>query len=361
MRQKISFGLLAVGLVAVASTLFLQLKIEDFSREQLLSAAYVSTVGAVSSVNNSENNQEQEAFRAMSGLSRELSDSVAEQAKSKTSLQGTNQSAAQALQDLILQKAKERKIVALELMKQNPLLFLSLAMPASKKGLLSREAQNEIETERVVTGAVDVLHIDDFNNPKNSRFEYFLNTKDGRFNLYPVADLNMQSGTAITARGYVLDKSVVVDTNNNNVKITSSKVTLSSVSTAVPDSVGNQRTLVILLKSFPADNEPFTATQGRDLVFNGQFQNFMKEQSYGKVSFSGDVFGWVSLGKAITGGCMFLTNDQLLNAVNTYNINLGNYDRLVYLLSDHSVNKPGDHNCPNLYYRCLQHLKAGRL
>ncbi|MEK9177866.1 MAG: hypothetical protein AAB777_01960, partial [Patescibacteria group bacterium] len=218
-----------------------------------------------------------------------------------------------------------------KLLESNPLLFLSQVMPASTKKKLSAEAQINIETEKVITGTVDVLYIDDFKNPENSRYKYFLNADGNRYNLYTVGDLNMVSDTKIKANGYVLDNDVVINTDNNNVQIVRSEIKTKNILT--PDSVGNQRTLVLLIKAFPGDSEPFTPAQGHDLVFNGQFQKFMQEQSYGNVSFSGDVYGWVSLGQTITSSCMFLTNSQLLDAINNYHIDLRNYDRLVYLLN----------------------------
>lgn len=81
----------------------------------------------------------------------------------------------------------------------------------------------------------------------------------------------------------------------------------------------------------------------------------MQEQSYGKVSFSGDVFGWISLNQKISENCKFLSSDPIfLNTINTYKINLKNYDHIVYMLDGvvggcSSVGKY-DHNINNTAY-----------
>jgi M6 family metalloprotease-like protein len=233
----------------------------------------------------------------------------------------------------LVQKIKERKAVAKDLMKANPLLFLANAMSSKTRTSMSKLVQNDIEVERDISGIVDVLYIDDFKNPKNSHAEYFLTENGKRYNLYIVGELGVKSNTPIEAKGYVLDDAMVISTNNKNVKVINS-LSRGPKDGDVPDSVGNQRTLVLLIKSFPEDPEPFTSAQGHDLVFNGQFQNFMQEQSYNKVSFSGDVFGWIALGRAVNNSCTFLQDGELLETINRYNINLNNYDRIVYAHKD---------------------------
>ena len=73
--------------------------------------------------------------------------------------------------------AKERKSLMKELAKKNPKLFLSLAMKKSQRSAFPSKIQANIEKEAVITAKTEVLHIDDFKEFKNSRFEYYLKTK----------------------------------------------------------------------------------------------------------------------------------------------------------------------------------------
>jgi len=57
--------------------------------------------------------------------------------------------------------------------------------------------------------------------------------------------------------------------------------------------------MLVLLVNFSdsPSPSPFNVVEAHDLIFDGQFQNFYQEQSYGRISFSGDVFGWISFPK----------------------------------------------------------------
>ena len=50
---------------------------------------------------------------------------------------------------------------------------------------------------------------------------------------------------------------------------------------------------VILVNFLDSPPSPFTSAEAHDLIFNGQFQNFYQEQSYNRIHFTGDVFGWL--------------------------------------------------------------------
>jgi hypothetical protein len=208
-------------------------------------------------------------------------------------------------------------------MKTDPQLFNALVIETGAKAALPASVQPYIEKNITVTGKITTIAIDDFTNKKSS-YEYYIQTPQQKYSFYPTSDIGLVSGVMIKVNGYVLDDQIAV---NNDIK-----GSLNVTKDAPPlDSIGNQRTLVILLKSFPSDPEPFTPTQAHELVFSGQFQSFMQEQSYGKVSFSGDVVGWYVAGTRIPS---YSIPEDLLGAIGqTYGINYANYDRVVYLLS----------------------------
>lgn len=238
--------------------------------------------------------------------------------------------------------AKQRKTLVKELMKENPRAFLATAIRKNQRATLPQNIQKDIEQETTITAKIEVFHIDDFENPENSRFEYTLRTKDAKLNFYPTNELHLVSGAEIKVSGLQLDDIVVSDTNKQNFQVTKESPPL--------ESIGDQKTLVLLINFLNSPSIPFAKEQAFDMIFNDQFQEFMKEQSYGKVSFSGDVYGWITLQrngvKALA--CEYtskvsLSDTEIKNFVLTNNINLDNYDRLLFIL-----NQPFDGGCSHV-------------
>jgi hypothetical protein len=231
------------------------------------------------------------------------------------------------------QIAGHRKQLMKQLMKTDPRLFNALAMKKATSATLPSAVQMEVEQSITITGKISTVVIDDFTNKKSS-YEYYIQTPQQKYSFYPTSETPILSGTTVTVTGYALDDQISVNTQLNPLVISkrNKPITPKDIPAPRTDTVGDQRTLVLLIKASPGDAEPFTPVQGQDLVFNSQFQNFMKEQSYNKISFSGDVFGWTAVNSTIDPrGCMLWL--PISDIVDTYKINLANYDRIVYLLN----------------------------
>ena len=67
-----------------------------------------------------------------------------------------------------------------------------------------------------------------------------------------------------------------------------------NVLAAAPDTIGNQKTLVLLVNFLDNTSEPITPAQAGSVVFT-DVNNYFIENSYGKLSISGDVLGWYTL------------------------------------------------------------------
>ena len=193
---------------------------------------------------------------------------------------------------------------------------------------------NAIDQNKIIDikGEITVLQIDDFKNPEKSHLEYYIDTSNGKYPIYFSSNDNIVSGSIINTKGLKINNKFFVDNIKDNSPNTNNNTL--SVKNFISGSTGNQRVLVLLIKSFPEDTEPVNTQKIRDFIFNGQFQNFMKEQSYGKISFTGDVYGWISYNSPLLDNCIRLNEEQLKNVVDTYKIDLANYDRIVYLIKD---------------------------
>ncbi len=227
------------------------------------------------------------------------------------------------------EKAGNRKSFAKELMKSNPALFNNLlAIKKVDRDVLPSEVQKNIEEFTTITGKTEVIHVDDFKNTENSYFKYYLKTPKKRYSFYPSSSIPLSSNKTVSITGYVLDDQISVDTDRNPIIFLEKDG--QGGGSEVPESIGDQKTIVFLLKNTAEEAEPFTVEQAKELVFNGGMQKLMKEQSYEKTFFSGDVYGWIDFPQA-SQFCTFPDSDLIGAYITQQGINLNNYDRIVYL------------------------------
>ena len=287
MKDHVKYGSAIIALVIISiGTFFAKVpniltQIHDRAR---LTAAVVSSIvptpipssGIVPiSVPSNERND----FAIVSDLNQQLSTGLSAYISAPVASQ-------QSLADDLTAIAVRRKAPALDLMRINPSLFLFVAIQSSIWSKLPPAAQTNVEKFQNVAGSVGVLSIDNFTNSQNSRQTYTLNLLGTSYFLFPTEELDIESGTTILSPAYMLDNQIAFDSGPSNTQLS-----IRPPYTTIPGATGVQRLLVILIKTNSGDTEPLSASQARDAVFNGQFPKFMQEQSYGKVSFTGDVFG----------------------------------------------------------------------
>jgi len=227
--------------------------------------------------------------------------------------------------------ASQRAALMKGLAETNPAAFLGYALPKEVRAKLPTSVRAQVEEYKTLTGEIEVLHIDDFENHKNSKFKYFLRVGGKRLALYAAQDLPaLLSGSAITVKGYQLGDIIV--TTGGPAEITVRKA-------AKPESVGNQRTLVILLKAAGV-TPSVTQKQLREQIFSGPFQQFYKEQSYDKVRFSGTVTKWIDIEPYPVASCAYLDvlpdRPEIKNYLLSNGIAPSGYDRIVFVLDNTS-------------------------
>ncbi len=141
-----------------------------------------------------------------------------------------------------------------------------------------------------LTGELQIEHVDDFAAPENSFYQYFLRQGHNRLELHFATFPGLPSGSEITVHGY----------RSGNM----SSLVVSDFSPAVsgevepqliPESLGDQHTLVLLVRFTDSLETPFTREEAEELFFHSGMQDFYAEQSDGQVSFSGEVKGWYTL------------------------------------------------------------------
>lgn len=117
---------------------------------------------------------------------------------------------------------------------------------------------------------------------------------------------------------------------------------LLSIMTVVPFSAysainisttGQQNTLVLMVNfQENPDEEPLTLAEADDLVF-GQVDTFYRENSFGQTWLSGQVAGWFTLPLSNQVCDLNAVQNEADKQAANSGINIGNYDRIVYLMT----------------------------
>ena len=228
---------------------------------------------------------------------------------------------------------KERRELLENLIKKDPVSALTSMLPATTVSDLPTEIKSDVEQPVKLSGKIEVLYIDDFKQPQNNRFEYFLKNGAKRLNFYPAAESpSLVSGATVQVQGYQIGNNVVAGLGEGTFQV---------LAEATPPSVGDQKTLVVLITFPDTGAVPFTPDQARNFVFNDQMQAFFKEASYGKVSLSGDVLGWYTLPRSAYypgGGCNWpqfagdFSYDEVYGLIKG-NVDVRAYQRLILLVN----------------------------
>ncbi|MEK7390795.1 MAG: IPT/TIG domain-containing protein [Patescibacteria group bacterium] len=230
----------------------------------------------------------------------------------------------------------QRKGLMLMLAKVNPRLFILSVLSESTKAKIPVSLQSEIEKYVSVTGKIEVIHVDDFEKPENSRFEYFLRVGEERFTLYLSNTLYAVSGETYKIKGIKLSNAVVADYGKIEKVMSTSNPDSPEppVLASPPDSVGEQKTLVLLINFLDSTPSLMSAERMRGLIFDGKLNRFYKEQSYGKTFFTGDVSGWHTLprNKNDLWPSVDRNNNEIEDIIISNGIDLSNYSRLLLVV-----------------------------
>ncbi|MEI6494968.1 MAG: hypothetical protein WCO03_02815, partial [bacterium] len=225
----------------------------------------------------------------------------------------------------------ERRSIMLSLAGGDPQTFLEYVLSSNVRASAPRSVLPAIESAQTIDGTLSVVSVDNFKQPNNVSNRFFLSTSNGVLQLSAVIPPKFESGSRLRISGYRLDNYLVTGGGKNEV----------SLLAAPPknEALGEQKTLVFLIKlSDSSPNQPFTAAQAKTLIFNDQFDKFIREESYNKTWFTGDVYGWVTLSKAGSNqSCGYVSitdNKELQDYIVSHNINLNNYGRILYLQTD---------------------------
>lgn len=211
------------------------------------------------------------------------------------------------------------------------LLFSLLTLLTGPKPLASLAAIPQVQAPVTLTGQLSVFQIDPIDGTP-PRLEYTLATDAAPpLSVYPTKPINLRSGARVEISGYKLDNIVVVDPTEDNFRIVSSPPPI--------EAVGNQRLAVLLVDFVDSGPRPFTREEARTKIFSGPMPAFYKEQSYDRISWSGDVYDWYQLPRAgaVNGNCLwpaYQNGVEFAAVVSGAGLDISQYDR-VAILANH--------------------------
>lgn len=242
-----------------------------------------------------------------------------------------------ALKNLI-EVTVERQALLSVLIEKDPGAVLRTAMPERIRNKMPVEIQSIIERHVELEGVLEVMY-EDFDDGTH-RIRHALDTGSGeRIGLHYQSNPNsFISGTRVVASGVLLGDEMAVGSGKDDVLTLAldgnSPEGVESASPApVSNTLGEQRTAVILINFASDTSEPWTTTEAQNAVFNTA-NAYFQENSQGQTWLSGEVLGWFTL-QMDPAGCP--TTDialQANNAAYSNGADLSGYDRFIYAFPD---------------------------
>ena len=232
-----------------------------------------------------------------------------------------------ALQDTIRQRKAYMSVLA----ESNPQEFLKLVLPQEIRNTMPAELSDDIESEVILEGTLQILHEDYFEEKKSKLFHY-LDSKDGRLLLSsPKQFPRALGGIRAKISGLKLGETIVLPTTEkNNFELLEplppevpfqSSINNNSIGEKLKSLVRNvlgirvaqanhtslvtpQKVLIILINFTDDTSQPFTAAQAASFV-NTSANNYFTENSYGKMPILADAVGWYTV--PLTSSCQPLS------------------------------------------------------
>ena len=219
--------------------------------------------------------------------------------------------------------ARERQAHLLALAADDPAEVLRVAVPAAVRGRLPGEVRELVEEAVEAEGELEVIHVDHVDSADDF-YVHTLATAKGRYTLH-FADVTPDAATGAHAkvRGVRLGESIVVDGRAD--------VTVDKAGTVVPNTLGPQKTLAILVNFSNAPTaQPYSPATVQAQLF-GTTSGFEYENSYQQTTLTGSVAGWFTIATTSTACDFTAISQQARAAAQQAGYVLTDYARLVYI------------------------------
>lgn len=236
--------------------------------------------------------------------------------------------------------AHKRQALLSELFELDPSTIAKVALNAKARQGMPDEVQAMLEQEQTLEGEFEVFY-EDYDDHSKSRLRHVLKTSQGFVEVHGSFQSKfntIQSGTKARVRGWKFndtneksDAFVVSDEADGLAFLGQDSTTASTVTStsSLSNTVGDQRTLVLLVNFQDNPQQPWTVDQVQDMIF-GKVNDFVKENSFGQTWLSGDVHGYYTL--PINSSCDYKGFESYITAAaEADGIDTSSYLRKVYI------------------------------
>src|SRR6266545_2436717 len=184
----------------------------------------------------------------------------------------------------------------------------------------SRHVLSWVLGNTAIAAALEILHDD---TPAGARFEYFIHTNNGRYALHfrGHPPTNLLTGARIRAKGVLTGNTLALAPDSSGVQTVTPA--------ALPNALGEQRTLLMLVNFSDAPTQPYTPDVARSVMFDTT-SRFYLENSFQQTWLSGDVVGWFTIATTSTVCDTGAITTQAEAAASAAGINVAAYQHLVY-------------------------------
>jgi hypothetical protein len=221
----------------------------------------------------------------------------------------------------LLAIARIRHDALASLIESDPAEVLSAALTSSERADFPGQVASLLEQEAQEDGDLEVYHVD-HKDPALSKYLYFLKTAHGKLALHfanePPALL---TGAKVRVHGIKIDNMLALDGGGTAVQ--------QVAAAPVPNALGPQRTLVILVNFQDNPAQPYTVADAQSVVF-GTTSNFFLENSYQQTWLNGDVVGWLTIATSSSVCDTSAIATQAQSAAAAAGVNVSAYTHQVY-------------------------------
>jgi hypothetical protein len=221
----------------------------------------------------------------------------------------------------LIAAAHDRHDALAALMETDPAQVLQAALPASLVANFPGQAAAFLEQDTLVDGTLEVYHVD--YPDASAEYLYVLNTTTGKLSLHFAGkEPALLTGTTVRVHGVKLDNALALSSDTGSVQ------TLAPA--ALPNTLGPQKTLTILVNFTDEATQPYTVTYAQSMMFTTT-SNYWNETSYQQTTVVGDVAGWFTIPVSSTTCDYSSIASYAKTAASNAGFVVSNYTRQVYV------------------------------
>ena len=184
----------------------------------------------------------------------------------------------------------------------------------------------------VLNGELETIIYDE----ETPRYEYFIDNNGEKTQVYFTEPVFLTSGTFVTLNTKMVNEKFVAEPKDLEIN----SIDLAPpVVAQVPETIGEQRTAVILVRFNDSSTNPFTVQQINNTVFNGPIQNFIRENSFNQTWLSGNTYGWYTLNKSCGDNYGWVSSTEAIFLADL-DIYFPNIDRIVVVSDSFCTSDP---------------------